>query len=207
MDAEMTQPERGWGNYIRIESEPFYVGKEKIIVEMIYAHLNSLKVRVGDYVNQGDFIAYPDNTGLLTTGDHLHFGVKIRYWRNGDFLADENGYGGWIDPDELFEDKGWNLLPVQKRYERADCWRKEDPKWRPWHAYLSEVRIVGVLRGKLKRLPNNMEVSAACYGAWDFEAIRNPAMFPIWAEMTKQDWSSGKKTELQLGLNSSFFGS
>ena len=35
----------------------------------------SLNVKVGDYVNQGDVIAYVGTTGM-STGNHLHFEIR-----------------------------------------------------------------------------------------------------------------------------------
>lgn len=38
-----------------------------------YLHLDKYNVKVGDRVKAGDIIAYSGNTGIQTTGAHLHF--------------------------------------------------------------------------------------------------------------------------------------
>lgn len=45
-------------------------------VQTLYAHCSGLNVKVGDYVNQGDLIAYVGMTGRAT-GNHCHFEVRI----------------------------------------------------------------------------------------------------------------------------------
>lgn len=53
----------------------------------VYAHMSSLAVSAGDYVNQGDVIGYVGSTGN-STGPHLHFEVRIN--------------GGTVDPMQFF---------------------------------------------------------------------------------------------------------
>ncbi|MBE6344521.1 MAG: M23 family metallopeptidase [Spirochaetaceae bacterium] len=58
----------GFGNYIII--------KHKHGIYTRYAHLNSFRVKKGQFVEQGDIIGTIGNTGI-TTGPHLHYEVHI----------------------------------------------------------------------------------------------------------------------------------
>lgn len=60
----------GYGNYIKLEHGDGY--------QTLYAHLkqNSLKVKVGDIVEEGTVIGSMGNTGYVT-GAHLHFEVRL----------------------------------------------------------------------------------------------------------------------------------
>ena len=57
----------GYGNRVIIDHGGGY--------KTLYAHCYSLNVKVGDYVSQGDVIAYVGSTGL-STGNHLHFEIR-----------------------------------------------------------------------------------------------------------------------------------
>ena len=57
----------GYGNYVVI--------KHNNGTQTLYAHNNSNAVVAGQWVNQGDIIAYMGSTGK-STGSHLHFEVR-----------------------------------------------------------------------------------------------------------------------------------
>lgn len=57
----------GYGNRIIVDHGGGY--------KTLYAHCYSLNVKVGDYVKQGDVIAYVGSTGM-STGNHLHFEIR-----------------------------------------------------------------------------------------------------------------------------------
>ena len=56
-----------YGNYVQIQHDDGYT--------TFYAHLNSVYVNVGDYVEKGQRIGYMGNTGN-SYGAHLHFEVR-----------------------------------------------------------------------------------------------------------------------------------
>lgn len=57
----------GYGNLLVIKHNSTY--------RTVYAHLDRFKAKIGDWVNQGDVVAYTGNTGL-STGPHLHFEIR-----------------------------------------------------------------------------------------------------------------------------------
>ncbi len=57
----------GYGNYVVIDHGNGYT--------TIYGHASELACSTGDYVNQGDVIAYVGSTGN-STGPHLHFEIR-----------------------------------------------------------------------------------------------------------------------------------
>lgn len=71
----------GYGNLLVIKHNSTY--------RTVYAHLDKFKVNIGDWVNQGDIVAYTGNTGL-STGPHLHFEIR----KNGLSLNPLTGESG-----------------------------------------------------------------------------------------------------------------
>ena len=54
----------------------YVIVKHKHGIYTRYAHLNSFRVKKGEYVEQGQVIGTVGNTGI-TTGPHLHYEVHI----------------------------------------------------------------------------------------------------------------------------------
>lgn len=63
----------GYGNYVMIDHGNGYV--------TVYGHASELACSTGDYVSQGQVIAYVGSTGN-STGPHLHFEIRL----NGEYL-------------------------------------------------------------------------------------------------------------------------
>ena len=58
----------GYGNYVIVDH-----GGNNFT---LYGHCSALAVKVGDYVSQGQTIAYVGSTGN-STGPHLHFEIRL----------------------------------------------------------------------------------------------------------------------------------
>ena len=61
---------KGYGNTVVIKSST----NDGKIFYSLYAHLDSINVNVGEYINTGDIIGKVGNTGV-STGPHLHFEI------------------------------------------------------------------------------------------------------------------------------------
>lgn len=83
-------------------NEPFKYKEGEAYYKTIYWHLlPNVPARLWLEVRTGDIIGYADNTGL-STGDHLHFGIKPQVKGEDDWTwwnwEQDNGYFGAIDP-------------------------------------------------------------------------------------------------------------
>lgn len=105
----------GWGVVIRT-NEPRQYNNGEAYFKTIYWHLiPDIPVKVGQSVRVGDIIGFADSTGL-STGDHLHFGLKPQVMGENDWiwynLEQSNGYLGAIDPYPYFN--GYYAYDAQK---------------------------------------------------------------------------------------------
>lgn len=103
----------GYGISFKARTEPFSVDGVSYCLEMVFGHLQSVSsLNIGDEIMALTQVAISDNTGQLTTGPHLHWGVRVLYqdgpaWR---VFNTGNGYGGYIDQASLIDYKA--VLPT-----------------------------------------------------------------------------------------------
>ncbi len=93
---------------VLISLEKFDYKDTQAYFKTIYWHfIDNIPVRNGQYIKKGDILGYADSTGL-STGDHLHFGLKpisgMDPWESSN-LEQDNGYMGAIDPTSYFDGK------------------------------------------------------------------------------------------------------
>lgn len=163
----------------------------------IYYHLKDWVVNAGDIVKVGQLIGHCDNTGIYTTGGHLHFGLK--FVDNKGITTDkDNGFLGAVDPAPYFPE-GWEKLPVENFYGKKRNW---------WAEFFIRFAPVGYNNAWVKsghwihkqlwkygvKLLNGQQTNALVYGAWDFESVMNPALIEQWGYMTKTDFLRGERT-------------
>jgi LasA protease len=58
-------------------------GKEQTGWDILYLHVNNLKVKPGDWVEKGDYLGHPSCDGGIATGTHVHIARKY----NGDWIS------------------------------------------------------------------------------------------------------------------------
>jgi murein DD-endopeptidase MepM/ murein hydrolase activator NlpD len=84
--------------------------------KIVYWHLKTILVKVGDKIKAGQIIAEADNTGY-STGSHLHLGL-YPVIKNGDKFVNQkiNKFGGAVNPMAFMEDfAGMDLSDYQAR--------------------------------------------------------------------------------------------
>ena len=119
----------------------------------------------------------------MTTGSHLHFGLK-EVDNTGRTVNWNNGYNGAIDPAPFFN-QAYDGTPIgNKDWDRSRAYHRYY-RGRPKGGYYNELKVLPYLIRRLKRLPNNEEINAIVYGGWDIEAVENPAMYENWSSLKK----------------------
>jgi len=117
------------GNGVVIRSlVPYTLASEVLFIKTIYWHLlkDNAVVTTGQQVKTGELIGYADNTGI-STGDHLHFGLKPQAQNELDFAwyntKQTNGYFGAIDPMPYFDTTP--LKYIFKKVLRKGMWNSD----------------------------------------------------------------------------------
>jgi len=155
----------------------------------IYYHLLNVNVAIGEKVRAGDIIGFADNTGKYTTGDHLHFGMKLI--KNGIVLNCDNGYKGAVDPSPYFANyhgKHWDKPGAYHRYGRKQDWQAE------WNMRFKNIWLHRKLITfkQFNKIYDTEFINKLVYGGWDFESAINPAMNEITAHLKKNEYLDGK---------------
>lgn len=96
--VEIGNDAQGYGRYIKLQHR---------WGESLYAHLQGFTVESGQRVSRHQLIAYSNNTGL-STGPHLHFGIRIVPYTRSD------GWGGFSDPLPFLDPEAVILPPYAR---------------------------------------------------------------------------------------------
>lgn len=94
----LARPGSGYGNYVVVRHTN---GSGKHLINTLYAHLDSIYVRVGQRVAAGQALGKEGNTGV-GTGPHLHFEVRLPNNTRVDpspYLRGEVRVAGMVTPD------------------------------------------------------------------------------------------------------------
>jgi murein DD-endopeptidase MepM/ murein hydrolase activator NlpD len=174
----------GAGNYVEIidESGEFATG---------YCHLKNFNVKVGDKIIMGKKIGEADNTGVYTTGSHLHFEIKLLD-KNFNVLNKDNGYGGCVDPSQYFANQygdKWFKPACYHRYGIKQDWLAEfNMRFKNvWlHRQLKKI-------GRLNLVNDTNTINKLVYGGWSLEEAINPAMNYVADHLKKDDLKRGIK--------------
>lgn len=189
----------GYGINVFIETDKiFEEDGNTYVYQIVYGHLKSFNVEVGQFVKEGQVIAKADNTGW-STGTHLHLGVRpYKYITANSSSTDmKNGYLGYVDPYPFFREiitpktyeiwqklnnkriPKFEVIPVNQRYGQE----------RNWSSFLKEKAMVGYWTPILRRLPTMQEINGAIYGHWDKEALFKGRVYTNWKYYTKDRYN------------------
>lgn len=100
--CEVSYSNTGYGNSVRIFS-PMKIDGRDIFVDCIYGHMSYISIKDKAWVNAGDKIGEVGTTGF-STGNHLHFGIRLRE-SNLQVINYNNGYYGYFDPKPYFAER------------------------------------------------------------------------------------------------------
>lgn len=84
------------GNYIKI-SNSMLLEDINADIEVVYYHLKSFIALDGQYVRAGDKVAISGNSGIMTSGPHLHGELAILQPYGQKMVRQSNGYHGCLD--------------------------------------------------------------------------------------------------------------
>jgi hypothetical protein len=141
-----------------------------------YYHLEKVSVEPGDMVKAGDLIGLCDNTGTYTTGDHLHFELRVK--------------GEKINPAGYFNFSYNGVSIGAKDWDKSRCYHRYY-RGRPAGGYQNEVKILAILGAK-KIWPTAEKINALVYGGWDLPTVVNDSMYEIWSQLKKDEFINQK---------------
>lgn len=120
-DGHTKTGNQSYGNLIRIRHADYNRGK----LQTYYAHLSSILVKEGQFVQEGEIIGYTGETGNVF-GAHLHFEVRlngIRYnplnWLDGDFTVADSSVilGDYTSVTVPQTPKAWGVDVSKYQYD------------------------------------------------------------------------------------------